>query len=112
MLSCPVLPYSETPWTVAHQPLVSVRVSMPKYWSGLPFLPPGDLPHPGIEPTSPTSLALQADSTAEPPWKPIYTSIPHTNLRSRENLVMRMCSAINDLSCYMVIIYKMWSKRT
>ena len=30
-----------------------------KYWSGLPFPPPGDLPDPGIEPASP---ALQADS--------------------------------------------------
>jgi len=28
-------------------------------WSGLPCPPPGDLPDPGIEPTSPT---LQADS--------------------------------------------------
>ena len=25
-----------------------------KYWSGLPFPPPGDLSHPGIEPGSPT----------------------------------------------------------
>ena len=22
-----------------------------RYWSGLPFLPPGDLPNPGLEPT-------------------------------------------------------------
>ena len=29
-----------------------------EYWSGLPFLPPGDLPDPGIKPGSP---ALQAD---------------------------------------------------
>ena len=29
-----------------------------EYWSGLPF-PPGDLPDPGIKPSSP---ALQADS--------------------------------------------------
>ena len=34
-----------------------------KYWSGLPFLPPGDLPNPGIEIEAPTmSPALQADS--------------------------------------------------
>ena len=33
-----------------------------KYWSGLPCPPPGDLPDPGIEPVSPVSLALQADS--------------------------------------------------
>ena len=30
-----------------------------EYWSGWPWLPPGDLPNPGIEPRSPT---LQADS--------------------------------------------------
>ena len=29
-----------------------------RYWSGLPFPPPGDFPDPGIEPTSLTSLAL------------------------------------------------------
>ena len=38
-----------------------------KYWSGLPFPSPGDLPNPGIEPRSPT---LQADAlTSEPPGK-------------------------------------------
>ena len=29
-----------------------------EYWSGLPRLPPGDLPDPGIEPASLISLAL------------------------------------------------------
>ena len=29
-----------------------------EYWSGLPFLSPGDLPNPGIEPRSPVSPAL------------------------------------------------------
>ena len=33
-----------------------------EYWSGLPCLPPGDLPDPGIEPTFPVSPALQANS--------------------------------------------------
>ena len=33
-----------------------------KYWSGLPFPPPADLPNPGIEPVSPVSPAWQADS--------------------------------------------------
>ena len=31
-------------------------------WSGFPFPPPGDLPNPGSEPTSPVSPELQADS--------------------------------------------------
>ena len=33
-----------------------------EYWSGLPCPPPGDLPDPGIELTSPVSTALRADS--------------------------------------------------
>ena len=38
-----------------------------EYWSGLPFPSPGDLPNPGIAPSSP---ALQADSLpSEPPEK-------------------------------------------
>ena len=48
-----------TPWVVAHQAPLSTGFSQQEYWSGLPFPPPGDLPHPGIEPGSP---ALQADS--------------------------------------------------
>ena len=48
-----------TLWTAAHQARLSMGFSRQEYWSGLPFLPPGDLLRPGIEPTSP---ALQADS--------------------------------------------------
>ena len=33
-----------------------------EYWSVLPFPPLGDLPDPGIKPTSPVHPALQADS--------------------------------------------------
>ena len=48
-----------TPWTVAHQAPLSMGCPRQEYWSGLPFPSPGDLPNPGVEPTS---LALQADS--------------------------------------------------
>ena len=48
-----------TPWTVACQAPLSVGLSRQEYWSGLPFLSPGDLPNPGIKLGSP---ALQADS--------------------------------------------------
>ena len=58
-----------TLWTVAHQAPLSMGFSRQKYWSGLPFPSPGDLPDPGMEPRSP---ALQADTlTSEPPQKPI-----------------------------------------
>ena len=41
-----------TPWTVACQTPLSMGFSRQEYWSRLPFPPPGDLPNPGIEPTS------------------------------------------------------------
>ena len=47
-----------TLWTVAYQAL-STGFSGQEYWGGLPCLPPGDLPSPGIKPASPASLALQ-----------------------------------------------------
>ena len=49
----------------------SMEFSRQEYWSGLPFPSPEDLPNPGIEPTSPLSPGLQADSlSAEPSGKP------------------------------------------
>ena len=38
-----------TPWTMAHHSPLSMGFSRQEYWSGLPCLPPGDCPHPGIE---------------------------------------------------------------
>ena len=49
----------------------SMEFSRQEYWSGLPFPTPGDLPDPGIEPMSFTSLALAGDSLQlAPPRKP------------------------------------------
>ena len=42
-----------TPWTVAHQALLSIRFPKQESWSGLPLFLPGDLADPGIEPVSP-----------------------------------------------------------
>ena len=47
-----------TPRTVACQAPLSMGFSRQEYWSGLPCLPPGDLPDPGIEATSLMSPAL------------------------------------------------------
>ena len=38
-----------TPWTVAHQAPLSMEFSREEYWSGLPCLPPGDLPDPWVK---------------------------------------------------------------
>ena len=47
-----------TPWTAAHQALLSREFSRQEYWSGMPFLPPRDLPESVIKPMSLMSLAL------------------------------------------------------
>ena len=53
---------SVTPHIVAHQAPLSMGILQTRIWSGLPFPPLGDLPDPRIEPTSPVSPALRADS--------------------------------------------------
>ena len=62
-----------TPWTVAHQPLLSMEFSRQEYCFGLLFPSPWDPLNPGIKPIAPSiSPALQADSLpSEPPGKPI-----------------------------------------
>ena len=47
-----------TPWTVTCQVPLSMGYVRQEYWSGLPFLSPGDFPDPGVKPTSIASPAL------------------------------------------------------
>ena len=64
--SCPTL------WDTdcSCQALLSMEFSSQEYWSGLPLLSPGDLPDPGIEPTSLNLLHGQAgDLPLAPPRK-------------------------------------------
>ena len=69
--------FFETPWTVARQTPLSMESSRQEYWSGLPCLPPGDLPKPGTEPSSPAS---QADSLLfELPRKPCSVAYIFSN---------------------------------
>jgi len=45
-----------------------MEFSRQEYWSGLPFPTPGDLPDPGIEPTSPALAG--GFFTTKPPGNP------------------------------------------
>ena len=64
-----------TLWSVACQDPPSFRFSRQEYWSGLPCPPPGDLPDPGIEPTSLMSPALAGRFfTTRITWKIHYLS--------------------------------------
>ena len=73
-----------TLWTVACQAPLSVGFSRQQYWSGLPCPPPGDLPHPGIKPTSPVSHGRFF--TTEPPGKPKVFIPQYKNKEAEGNL--------------------------
>ena len=65
-----------TPWTAAHQAPLSLGFSRHEYCSGLPCPSPGDLPDPGIKPTSPVSPALAGGFfTTEPPGKLLFCAL-------------------------------------
>ena len=71
--TCPLFPvwFFEALWIVACQAPLFMGFSKQECWNGLPCLPPEDLPDPEIQPISPMSPALQADSSsAEPSGKP------------------------------------------
>ena len=71
--------------------------SRQEYQSGLPFLPPGDLPYPGIQARSPVSPALQMDSLPTKPFgklQQVETSFLFTS--SKEELLI-LCSVLNSL---------------
>ena len=68
------VPLFVTPWIIAHQAPLSMGFSGQEYWSGLPCLPPGNLPDPGIELTSLTSPSMA------PSGKPHGTDAVHTRL--------------------------------
>ena len=62
---------------VAHQAPLSMGFFRQEYWDGLSFPPPGNLPDSGIEPASPVSPALQADSSPAEPlrWADIKVNV-------------------------------------
>ena len=70
----------ETPWTLARQAPLSMGLPRQENWSGLLFLPLGDLPHPGIELVSLVSPSL-ADRffTTEPPGKSHLSVFPNNS---------------------------------
>ena len=74
MFSHSVVSDSATLWTMALQAPLSTEFSRQEYKNGLPFTSPGDLPDPGIEPTSPEFPALVTGTTV-PPGKPLKSRV-------------------------------------
>ena len=62
--------------------------SWQEYWSWLPLPSPGDLPHPGIKPMSPTSLALQAKAFNSKPLGKKQNNTKHFFCKSVRTVVV------------------------
>ena len=72
-----------TPQTLACQAPLCIVFYRQEYWSGLPCLPPADLPSPGIEPASLNLLHCQGGSLPlVPPGKPLVESACESESRS------------------------------
>ena len=104
--------------TVSLQSPLSMEFSRQKYWSGLLFPPPGDLPSPGLEPESPVSSALAGRFfTPAPLGKPTsmseFPTIPrclHTQIRHGTCLLGKLlCCNVSDILVSEVEPYKAFS---
>ena len=59
-----------------------------RYWSQLPFPPPGDLPNPETEPMSPGSCTAGRFFIPEPPGKHYMSAISQFKIFSQRKRVM------------------------
>ena len=91
-----------------------MRFSRQGYWSGLPFPSPGDIPNPGIEPSTP---ALQADSLpSKLQGKPLaymfYIPSPiyliHTHMC---NLIMSSKNVFPQIDTFFFFFYLVFNRR-
>ena len=63
-------------WTIARQAPLLMGFSRKEYWSELPCPPPGDLPDPGIKPTSLKPPALAGGFfTTSATWEACYRAM-------------------------------------
>ena len=68
--------FCETLWTISYQAPLSRGFPRQEYWNGLPCPPPGDLPNPGIESASLSSLALAGRFfTTSATWEALPSSL-------------------------------------
>ena len=91
---------------MAHQAPLSRGFLSQEYWNGLPFLPPGDLPDPGIEPASLESPALAGVFfTTAPPGKPIYRVCVCVCARVRVCVRVCVCACVCMCVCVCACVW-------
>ena len=83
-----------TSWTVARQALLSTGFPRQKYWHGLSFPPPQDLPDPEIKLASLESPALEGGFLAtRPPGRSLFS------FKEIQIMITHIFSHANTLSC-------------
>ena len=84
---------------VARQAPLCLGFFREEHWSGLPFPSPGDLPNPGLEPTSPVTPALQMDSLPLCHQGSLLLGVDASvQKQGKENLFSTLCSqTLSDL---------------
>ena len=96
MLIC--VQFFAIPWTVACQAPLSRGFLRQEYWSGLPFPTPGDLPDPGIKPTSLRSPALPGR---------FFTTAPSENPKPKPFLILWRAKETTDSGTMLLtVVYR------
>ena len=102
-------------WTETHQAPLSMGFSRQEYWSGLPFVSPGDLPDPGIKPVSLMSPASACRFfTTSATWEAhilqyIYTESHHVVHRNLHGVVCQLCLSQAGKKIKFAIVQETWN---
>ena len=110
LLRCSVMSYSATPWTVAHQALLSTWFSRQEYWS-ISFS--RDFPDPGIRPVSLTSPGLaRGFFTTSTIWEALRNNEFHGLFKGHGEFSTRVGMAV--LACHVPTAFQieLWDQRT
>ena len=90
-------------WAVAHQAPLSMETCRQEYWSRLPFPTPGNLPDPGIKPTSLALLHWHEDSLPLCHLEALYTNHTSVKLGKRRLIIQSQLHffslATNNIKC-------------
>ena len=97
-----------TPWTIAHQVPLPLGFPKQEYWSGLPFPPPGNLPHPGIQSGSPAFSCISRWILYQgATWEPKNFKIIGRTNWTQSNCLNKNCKNIRYVEPGLVFILKL-----
>ena len=101
------------PWAVDHKASMPMGFSRQEYWSGVPFLMPGDLSHPGVKTValvSPTFLTTSVTWEALPSLEFLneFSSLNHSALMGKAKCFNMASGTDLQLSSSLTSIQPAW----